>query len=78
MSLDQAQQRQELIDFASVEHKAAADAENNFGSQVALLEAKLAEQKAALDAARKAAVNAQAAAQKMEAEVPQAWVLLVL
>lgn len=68
--MDQAQQRQELIDFASVEHKAAADAENSFGSQIASFEAKLADQTAALDAARKAAADAQAAAQKTEAEVP--------
>ncbi|CAL8470836.1 g10378 [Coccomyxa elongata] len=67
----EAQQRQELIDFASIEHKAAADAENSFGTQIASFEAKLAEQTAALDAARKAAADAQAAAQKLEAELKE-------
>jgi hypothetical protein len=48
---------------------AAADAESSIGSQVALLEARLAEQTAALDGARKEAADAQASLRSMESEV---------
>ncbi|KAK9904086.1 hypothetical protein WJX75_004137 [Coccomyxa subellipsoidea] len=65
----EAQQRQELTEFASLEHMAAADAESSIGSQVALLEARLAEQTAALDGARKEAADAQASLRSMESEL---------
>ncbi len=65
----QVRQRQELTEFASLEHKAAADAESSVGSQIAQLEARLAEQAAALDGARKEAADAQASLRTTQSEV---------
>ena len=65
----QAMQRQELADFALLERKTVADAENAMASQCADLQARMAEQAAALSEARAEAAAAQSMLEACRAEV---------
>ena len=68
----QATQQKEMSIFASLEHKAAAEALSSATTQCASLEAKLQEQTAVLDKTKEDAVSGQCRLQACEAEVRSA------